>query len=163
MTTALVEQDRFREVISTFLTGVTVVTAVDDGVHHGLTLSAVSSVSLDPPTLLVCVNRSSNTSRAILASGGFAVNLLGAQQRDLALRFATKHADKFAEIAVDTDNPMRVPVFPDALGWLVCRVVNQVTAGTHTIVIGEVVVAGGGSGSPLPYFRGGFALPPDAS
>jgi len=152
----VVDKDLYRHVIGGFLTGVTVVTASDAGHDQGMALSAITSVSLDPPTLLVCVNRTARTSRAIRSSGGFGVNILAADQEDLAQRFASRHADKFDGLAVDRDNPLGVPVLPDVLGWLACRVVDQLEAGTHTIFVAEVMAASGRSTEPLAYFRGGF-------
>src|SRR5256885_6164466 len=87
--------DEFRSVIGSFASGVTVVTGTVAGEHFGTTVSAVSSVCLQPPTLLVCLNTESATCRAIGRSRLFAVNVLAEHQADLACRFATKGAGKF--------------------------------------------------------------------
>src|SRR5919205_1109278 len=90
--------DRYRHVIGHFATGVTVITSHHEGTDHGATASAVSSVSLDPPSLLVCLNRAAVTERAVRESGSFAVNILREDQGELAIRFAGRHGDKFAGV-----------------------------------------------------------------
>src|SRR3954452_4193425 len=92
--------DEFREVISHFASGVTVVTALHDGRKYGMTASAVTSLSLEPPMLLVCMNKQSETGRAVAISKRFGVNILGANQVDLAERFAQKGGDKFAGVPI---------------------------------------------------------------
>src|SRR5437870_9520643 len=80
--------DEFRDVISHFASGVTVITALQDGRPFGTTASAVASLSLEPPMLLICMNKQSDTGRAVARSKRFGVNILGADQVDLARRFA---------------------------------------------------------------------------
>src|SRR3954467_2835837 len=88
--------DEFREVISHFASGVTVITAVHDGRPYGTTASAVTPLSLEPPMLLICMNKQSETGRAAPQSGRFGVNILAANQADLAERFASNGGHKFA-------------------------------------------------------------------
>src|SRR5205823_14790943 len=86
----------FRDIMAGFPSGVTVVTALaDGGKPFGLTVSAFASVSLDPPQVLVCIERSANTLPAIVAAGGFTVNFLDAQSADLSVRFSLPTGDKF--------------------------------------------------------------------
>ena len=145
----------FRDVIGRFASGVTVVTTSLDGVIHGATASAVSSLSLDPPMLLVCMNRQSTTGQAVLSARRFAINILGENQPDLAVRFASRNHDKFA--GVDTQSGVgNVPLLSDALATIECRVVEEVMGGTHTVFIAEVDSAVAHSGTPLAYFRGKF-------
>src|SRR5436190_11694151 len=92
--------DEFRDVISHFASGVTVITAVREGRPYGTTASAVTSLSLEPPMLLICMNKQSETGRAVAASGQFGVNILGAHQAEIAERFAQKGGDKFAGVPV---------------------------------------------------------------
>src|SRR5712692_11685213 len=92
--------DEFRDVIGHFASGVTVITAVHHGESFGTTASAVSSLSLDPPMLLVCMNRQSTTGQAVHAERRFAVNILTEHQAEEAVRFASKGTDKFAGIPV---------------------------------------------------------------
>jgi flavin reductase (DIM6/NTAB) family NADH-FMN oxidoreductase RutF/DNA-binding GntR family transcriptional regulator len=145
----------FREVIGHFASGVTVITTVLDGIPYGTTASAVSSLSLEPPMLLICMNRSSETGQFVAASGRFAVNILSEDQPDIAERFARKGDDKFKGVRV-TDGKSGAPLLVDALATLECRVVDQVTGGTHTVFLAEVDHASARPGTPLAYFRGQF-------
>lgn len=150
------DQALFREVIGHFATGVAVVTARHDGVDYGMTASAVASLSLEPPTLLVCLSRESVTHRAIQSAGAFGVNVLTEAQGAIARRFAgTDRAQKFHELRV-RHGELGQPLLLDALARLECRVDEPVTGGTHTIFLGTVQTAEAGEGAPLAYFRGKF-------
>jgi flavin reductase (DIM6/NTAB) family NADH-FMN oxidoreductase RutF len=124
-------------------------------VPHGTTASAVSSLSLDPPMLLVCMNKSSSTGRAMGDAGHFAVNILGEGQHEAAVRFAQKGDDKFDGARV-IPGAFGAPLLAGALATLECRIVDEVTGGTHTIFLAEVARAAARPGAPLAYFRGGF-------
>jgi len=145
----------FREVIGHFATGVTVITATHEGRRYGTTASAVSSVSLKPPMLLICMNEQSSTGQAVATSGRFAVNILSESQTDAAARFGRKGVDKFQGLAVGLGLG-DVPLLADALATLECRVVDQVTGGTHVVFLAEVDRATAREGAPLAYFRGRF-------
>ena len=145
----------FRDVIGRFATGVTVVTTHHDGRDHGMTASAVSSLSLEPPMLLVCMNRASATGDAVHRSRTFAINVLAEDQAGIAQRFATAHDDKFAGIAT-ARGELGALTLTGALAHIECRVVEDVAAGTHRIFIGRVARAVGREGAPLAYFRGQF-------
>lgn len=145
----------FRDVIGHFTSGVTVVTARHESAAFGTTASAVSSLSLEPPMLLVCMNQASSTGRAIAASLRYGVNILSEDQSHLAVRFATKAKDKFDGVAL-TPSVSGVPLLAGALATLECRVVEAVTGGTHWVFLAEVERASAGGGSPLAYFRGQF-------
>jgi flavin reductase (DIM6/NTAB) family NADH-FMN oxidoreductase RutF/DNA-binding GntR family transcriptional regulator len=146
----------FRRVISNFMSGVVVITTTHDGVPYGMTVSAVSSLSLDPPMLLVCLNASSATQEAVHAAGRFAVNILAEHQGHVAERFARPGTDdKFVGLTV-RDGRTGVPVLPGALATVECRVVEVVSGGTHRVFLGEAVHAEATEGSPLAYFRGRF-------
>jgi len=99
---AVVEQQVFRDVIGRFASGVTVITTSAGGVAFGTTASAVSSLSADPPMLLVCLNKTSETGRAVAEAGVFGVNILAEGQEELAYKFATKGVGKFDGVAVET-------------------------------------------------------------
>jgi 4-nitrophenol 2-monooxygenase / 4-nitrocatechol 4-monooxygenase, reductase component len=143
-----------------FATGVTVVTTVDRGVFYGTTASALTSVSLDPPTLLICMNRSSETGQAIARSGHFAINVLSEDQGPVAYDFARKGSD-FADHAT-TLGRLGAPLVAGSLASFECRVTDEIEVRTHTVVIGAVEAAIGQDGSPLAYFRGRFSrLVPD--
>ena len=147
--------DEFREVISNFASGVTVVTAVHEDRAFGTTASAVTSLSVEPPMLLICMNRQSETGRAVAAAGHFAVNILGADQIDLARRFARKGGDKFAGVPV-TPGRWDEPLFDEALATLECRVAEQTSVATHYVFMAEVLNGTARAGTPLAYFRGQF-------
>ncbi len=150
-----VTSEEFRDVIGRFATGVTVVTTSEEDRWFGTTASAVSSLSLEPPMLLVCMNRASETGSAIARVGSFAVNILDESQDHLARRFASKGADKFKEVAV-TPGLHGEPLIERALAHLECRVTEKVLGGTHLVFLGEVEHASGRVGAPLAYFRGEF-------
>ena len=150
-----VEQTVFREVIGRFASGVTVITTRLDGQDFGTTASAVSSLSMDPPMLLVCLNRTSETQRAVTEAGRFAVNILAGGQAELAYAFARKSPDKFRDFDM-VRGEHDVPLIPGALATLECRVAETATGGTHTVFMGAVTKAGAREGEPLTYFRGKF-------
>ena len=131
----------FREIMSSFPSGVAIVTAVGgDGPPRGLTVSAFCPVSLDPPLVLVCIDKTSNSLLAIQRSGGFTVNILSAGREELARRYASKVEDKFEGVA--TSDPGIAEAGPilvdDTVAYASCRVHSAVEAGDHFIIIGEV-------------------------
>ncbi|AEA24491.1 flavin reductase domain protein FMN-binding protein [Pseudonocardia dioxanivorans CB1190] len=145
----------FRQAISHFSTGVAVVTTRTSTGPAGMTASAVASLSLDPVQLLVCIGTTLPTRSAIEESGRFAVNVLGEGQEHLARRFATRRDDKFAGVALRTDDD--VPVLADAIAHFVCSVGSALPGGDHTIVIGDVLTCEFRAGtSPLVYFASTF-------
>lgn len=147
--------DEFREVISHFASGVTVITALHDGRAYGTTASAVASLSLEPPMLLICMNKQSETGRAVAESRRFGVNILGANQVDLAERFARKGGDKFDGVPV-TRGAWGEPLFEEALATLECRVAEETSGGTHFVFLAEVEGGAARGGAPLAYFKGEF-------
>lgn len=149
----LVDRERFRCVISRFASGVVILTARSDGIDYGLTASAISSLSLDPPMLLACVNKTANTHKAIAQSQIFGVNILREDQSELARHFARSHQDKFQEVSI-LYGDLGAPLLRDALAVLECHVVEEVTGGTHSIFLAEVHSARAAEGLPLAYFRG---------
>jgi len=143
----------FKQVLAQWASGVTVVTSRDEHGPEGLTVSSFSSVSLDPPLVLVSVHLGSDTLRAIEASQAFAVNVLAAGQVDLGRRFAgllPGVVDRFDGL-VTTPGVTGSPVLPDALAVLECRVWRMVEAGDHRVIIGEVTHAAARDGEPLLY------------
>ncbi|MDO8210233.1 flavin reductase [Conexibacter sp. CPCC 206217] len=153
---ATLTPDQFRDVIGRFASGVTVITATAaDGTPFGATASAVSSLSLEPPMLLVCLRQGSSTGSAIAASGRFAVNVLSEDQAELAVRFAGRAGDRFAGVGCDLGDH-GIPLLHDALATLECHVTETVTGGTHAVFLARVERASGSSGAPLAYYRGQF-------
>jgi flavin reductase (DIM6/NTAB) family NADH-FMN oxidoreductase RutF/DNA-binding GntR family transcriptional regulator len=152
---ALVDRTAFRETIGHFATGVAVITTVAGGRRFGMTASAVASLSLDPPMLIVCINRRAPTCAAVSERGTFAVNILTEDQGTLAERFARPRKDKFAGVEVE-EGATGAPLLVSALARIECRVAEQVTGGSHTVFLADVVAADTARGSPLTYFRGRF-------
>lgn len=150
-----VDETTFREAISHFATGVTVITTLKDGKPAGMTASAVTSLSLDPVLLLVCINHKLPTHEAIEDSRCFVVNVLGEGQQELALHFARPSPDKFAGVKLNPDREL--PVLAEAIAFFVCDVQERFPGGDHTIFTGLVRDCGATPGRrPLLYFRSGF-------
>jgi flavin reductase (DIM6/NTAB) family NADH-FMN oxidoreductase RutF/DNA-binding FadR family transcriptional regulator len=145
----------FREVISNFMSGVVIVTARHDETIQGMTVSAVSSLSLEPPMLVICLNRKARTQELVHLAGAFAINILGEEQGHLAERFASRHEDRFAGVP-HHPGLTGAPVIDGVLGVVECRVEEAVTGGSHRAFLGRVVHAEAGEGSPLAYYRGKF-------
>jgi flavin reductase (DIM6/NTAB) family NADH-FMN oxidoreductase RutF len=152
--------DLYRDLLSSFPAGVTVVTAFDaDGSPRGLTLIAFCGVSLDPPLVLVCVDRASNTLPAIQHSGGFTINFIGHRSDQVARLMATKSGDKFARIAWSRPRlPEGGPILhDDSAAHIVCRTWKAFEAGDHWIFIGEVMEGSTAEGQlPLVFHRRAF-------
>lgn len=148
-----IERDHFRNAIGHFATGVTVVTTHHEGKNHGLTASAVASVSLDPPTLLICVNRQAASCAAIASARAFAVHILRQDQDGLATQFARPGEGKFDGVGV-APGVQNLPLLAGSLARIQCRVVQALDAATHTVFIGEVLQVEVFDGAPLVYYRG---------
>ncbi|MCW5251315.1 MULTISPECIES: flavin reductase [unclassified Streptomyces] len=155
MEQAPLDQTLFRHVIGHFASGVAVITTREGDTDHGMTVSAVSSLSLDPPMLLVCAHTKAPTHAALHRAGVFCVNVLGENQEHLASQFAGPRADKFAGVAHER-GARGMPVLTDALAVLECEVVEDIVGGTHRVFLARVLGARAREGSPLAYFRGGF-------
>ncbi|MBV8529852.1 MAG: flavin reductase family protein [Candidatus Eremiobacteraeota bacterium] len=137
-------------------TGVTVVTSLKDGEPRGITVNALSSVSLDPPSLLICINREARSYLFISSSRIFCVNVLAGDQRRLAEHFAGKVRNlQFAEIAYTVD-ATGAPVLPGTIAHFDCELAHEYQFGSHSILIGRVLSCRSRAGTPLGYFNGGF-------
>jgi len=160
MPTSAIDPATFRSVLGRFASGVTVVT-VRDSQHfdHGMTVSAFCSLSLEPPLVLVCIEKSASL-HSVLATGNtasrFAVNILESKQEELARRFAEEHPDRFDGVGF-TRGITGAPILDDCLAIIECEVQSRHSAGDHTIVIGTVIGSATNDGSPLLYYRGGYA------
>lgn len=151
-----ITNDEFRRALSRFASGVTVVTLKDkDGNPHGITVSAFSSVSLEPPLILVCIDHEAGSHRAFHESKRFVVNILSEEQSDHSNRFASRIPDKFINIH-HHEGLEGIPVLKDALVNLECRLVQDFVAGDHTIFIGEIEQAHVNEGNPLVYYQGDY-------
>lgn len=143
--------ETFKEAMSALAGGVCVVTTVDDqGTPHGFAATSVTSVSLDPPLILICQARTSRSHRVFAACESLAVNMLTADQRHLAERFAGRVADRFADAGFVTGDT-GVPTCPAALATVECRLVETIDAGDHSILLGEVRSVRARPGTPLIY------------
>jgi flavin reductase (DIM6/NTAB) family NADH-FMN oxidoreductase RutF len=146
----------FRTALRCFAAGVTVVTTRDrEGRPSGLTASAFTSVSLDPPLVLVCVDHAATAHPAFRTHGWFAVNVLRREQEALSRRFAESGGDKFRGVPCH-EGRSGLPLLDGALATLECQVVEAHEAGDHTIFIGRVEAVAIGGGQPLVYFHGGY-------
>jgi flavin reductase (DIM6/NTAB) family NADH-FMN oxidoreductase RutF len=147
----------FRAVLGRLASGVSVITTVDaDGRDHGMTITALCSVSLDPPLILVCVDRAATMYPHMLTASRFAVSMLTADQESLSQRFAKTGDDKFGGVAC-TRELTGCALVDDALAHLECHVWAQYEGGDHTIFVGRVVRAAAREAQPLLYYRGAYA------
>ena len=152
-----VSSDEFRAVLGRFPSGVTVVTTRDGGgAAQGMTVSAFSSVSLEPPLVLICIERTASAHDALVASPGFVVNVLSANQEQIARRFSIVDIDRFEGIGYSRSSN-GYAVLDDVLAVIECSTFAQHEAGDHTIIVGEVEGASARNGTPLLYYRGGYA------
>ncbi|MDP5182540.1 flavin reductase family protein [Blastococcus sp. BMG 814] len=148
-------QTTFREVMAGVATPVSVVTSMADGLPHGSTVSAFTSLSMDPPMVLVSLDRNSGLLALIRQAGRFGINILGATQSSVALAFAKKGGPgKFNGMRWNVDHG--VPRLPGAPGWLACTVAEMVDGGDHVVVLGNVAVAETAAGEPLTYHGRAF-------
>lgn len=150
----------FRRVVGRFATGVTVATTVADGVPHGMTVNSLTSVSLDPVLVLICVDRDARFLPPLVQSGQWAVSVLGEDMAALSNSFARRpapEADQFAGVAVRPGPVTGAPVFEGALAVLECRTWATYDGGDHVIVVGEVLsLDATDDGDPLVYYEGGY-------
>jgi flavin reductase (DIM6/NTAB) family NADH-FMN oxidoreductase RutF len=145
-----------RKVMGLFATGVTVITTRDQqGKPYGLTANAVTSLSLEPPLLLICVDRKAETYPHFFDSKIFVLNILAENQEELSRRFATTGGDKFAGVACHPGG-LGTLILDGTLGHIECRITETLEGGDHVIHIGEVQNAEARDGRPLLFFRGKY-------
>ena len=159
----------FRSVMGHFCTGVTVVTGRGprtpggQGAPTGFTCQAFSSLSLQPPRIVLCVSRSSSSWPVISAGGAFCVNVLAQHQHALSERFARSGGDKFADVDWSAA-PSGSPRLTGASAWIDCRPHTELDGGDHLIVVGDVLRLGASPEAPAPllYHRGRYTRTADA-
>ncbi len=157
MTRPEIDSFEFRQLLGHFATGVTILTVIaPDGRLLGMTANSLSSVSLQPPLLSVCVAHEAEMHDIILTAPEFVVNVLASQQEKLARRFADQHEDRFDGIGYHL-NPEGLVVLDGVLAHIECRRQAVYPAGDHTIVVALVIGGAVNDGRPLLYFRGGYA------
>lgn len=161
-----VDRNTMRDTLRFWGSGVTVVATLADEAHDfpyaGMTVSAFTSLSLEPPMVLVCLNKNTTTSECVLKRRFFSVSILSGDQASLSDRFAGRidlptHGDRFGGVPVHTAET-GAPILNNALAWIDCRVQGVHDGSTHWIICGEVVAAGhkDDSASPLIYFNRGY-------
>jgi flavin reductase (DIM6/NTAB) family NADH-FMN oxidoreductase RutF len=147
-----VSTDAFKAAMRRFATGVTIVTTKNGDIIHGFTVNAFASVTADPPTVLVCVNRTARAHGMITESGGFCVNVLGVEQQYLAEKFQGGEPHERFKDVVHRSGPSGSPILDDVIMYVDCKVSEEVSAGSHTIFLGHVLDIGERPGAPLGYY-----------
>ncbi len=143
----------FKQIMGSYPTGVTIVTTTDaNGNPYGLTVNSFASVSLDPLLLLWCIDRRSSALEAFEQSANFAVHVLADDQKEICWAFAGKEPDRFSKTNW-TLSENKLPILSGSLGVLECKKVQQIDAGDHIILIGQVIQVEKLEKEPLLYFR----------
>ncbi|WP_446811860.1 flavin reductase family protein [Methylomonas sp. 2BW1-5-20] len=153
-----VEAKQFKNALKLWASGVTVVTTRGrDNQLRGMTATAFSSVSLEPPQILVCLNQATDTGAALLESRHFAVNILNSGQESVSNQFAGSitQEQRFASVAWQAGES-GAPILTEALAALECRVVQQIQAGSHWVIIAEVDSVVCREGDPLLYYNSAY-------
>jgi flavin reductase (DIM6/NTAB) family NADH-FMN oxidoreductase RutF len=143
--------EEYRDAVRHFASGVTIITVGSGGELHGMTASSFASVSLEPPLILVSMDKSSHTNEMIQSTGVFAVNILERSQEEVARTFA-RSGDKTFDDLPHRVGPVGAPLLEGSLTWLECRTTQVVDGGDHDILIAEVLATGGAEGEPLVYY-----------
>ncbi|MBZ5576920.1 MAG: flavin reductase family protein [Acidobacteriia bacterium] len=147
-----VSSEEFRQACGRFATGVTVASVTDEtGAAHGLTVSSFTSVSLDPPLILICLGHEVTMIEAFRRARHFGINILREEDRNISNRFATKGLDRFDGVAW-RPGQTGAPVFDCALTILECETHQRITAGDHDLLIGRVVRTRIEDGAPLVHY-----------
>jgi flavin reductase (DIM6/NTAB) family NADH-FMN oxidoreductase RutF len=153
----------FRNALGTYPTGVTVVTTVDaQGQPRGFTANSFTSVSLEPPLLLVCLAKNAHSHPIFTKAENFGVNILSDRQKDVSGLFASKASDKFEKVDWNYSE-LKTPVISKSLATFNCQLETQVEAGDHTILIGRVKSFKTDAGKPLGYCRGAYVQYQDST
>lgn len=146
-----------RRILGKFATGVTVAGTRDGDDTWGMTANAVTSLSLDPPLVILCVQRESQSHSRFKDAGCFALSILAADQQEISDRFAFKGPKDFSGLATKTAET-GAPILADALGWIDCRLSDILPGGDHDIFVGEIVAGGAApDGEPLLFYGGKYA------
>ena len=150
-----IDDARFRQALGHFASGVTVVTTAYAGEQYGMTVSSFSSLSLNPPLVLICIDKAVPSHDFIRDAGCFVVNILEQRQEHLSRRFATTASDKFRGVAWHSGE-LGLPVLDNTLAAIECRLRSALDGGDHTIFVGQVVDVEIREGAPLLYYRRGY-------
>ncbi|MBT3436800.1 MAG: MarR family transcriptional regulator [Oceanospirillaceae bacterium] len=157
MTTEAFNAREFRDALSSFATGVTVVTCLDaNGEPVGATASSFNSVSMDPPLILWSITKTAYSADAFINAKHFVVNVLGADQTDISNKFARSGTDKFADVEVEKGIG-GVPMLPGTITCFECEAWATYDGGDHEIIVGQVKAMRSTAGSGLVFYRGAYA------
>lgn len=153
----MIDVATFKRALGSWASGVAIVTSRYGDIRHGMTVSAFSAVSAEPPQVLICTNRQSDTHPLIERAGRFTVNILAVGQEEIASLFADpkRKEDRFGNLTC-APGGSGCPRIPGALVYLDCAVVQAVTAGTHMIYVGLVEAATVNEAAPLAFHRGRY-------
>ena len=152
-----VDSDTFRAVLGRFATGITIITGRDEaGVDHGMTVSAFSSVSLNPPLVLACIDHAASMRELLGTLTNVGINILSEGQEAISRRFSGKDIERFDGLGY-TRGASGVALLDDALAHIEARIVDRHQAGDHLIIIAQVEAAEAFSERPLLYYRSGYA------
>lgn len=156
MSLAPLQQHYFRRACSKYATGVTILTVLDAaGAPHGMTVNSFTSVSLDPPLVLACIDLRSYMLNLFSPGAGIGVNILREDQAETSTQFARSGQNRFGDMAW-SKGETGVPILPGVLASLECVVRQNVTAGDHAVLIAEVMHVTWDDGQPLLYFNSGY-------
>jgi flavin reductase (DIM6/NTAB) family NADH-FMN oxidoreductase RutF len=153
--TARLSAHEFRNACARFATGVCVLTTCSREGPHGLTVNSFSSLSLDPPLVMVAVSLASAQLSGFESSDCFAVNVLTEEQRSISTRFAQRDEGRFTGFRW-TPGLSGAPVFDGVLAVIECQTVNRFDAGDHRVLVGEAIAASVHEGRPLLYYSSGY-------
>jgi 3-hydroxy-9,10-secoandrosta-1,3,5(10)-triene-9,17-dione monooxygenase reductase component len=151
-----VSTQQFRAALSAYATGVTVVTAIGPGGPSGATANAVTSLSLEPPMMLACLDRGSRTLTSVRAQGRFGVNALAAGQEELARRFSAKDPESDKWEGVAWSERLDLPQLAGGLMWVACELRDLIDGGDHLILTGNVLEVDSSDRRPLLFHRGAY-------
>jgi flavin reductase (DIM6/NTAB) family NADH-FMN oxidoreductase RutF len=151
-----ISPDEFRDALGAYATGVTVVTAIGPNGPSGATANAITSLSLDPPMMLACLDRGSRTLTSVREQGRFGVNALAAGEEELARRFAGKNTEAEKWDGVEWSESEQLPRLPGALMWVACELRDLIDGGDHLILTGNVLAVDSQEGNPLLFHRGAY-------
>ncbi len=148
----------FRQLMGRFATGVTVVTVMSpDRIPSGMTVNSLSSVSLDPPLVSICIDRGAVMHTALTGAPGFVVNILRSDQEAVSRRFAEDLPDRFNGVGYGLSSDGH-PILDGVLAHLECIAHASIEAGDHSVLLGRVVGGASGEGRPLLFYQGGYGL-----
>ena len=155
----MVEDQKLRQCLGKFATGVTVVSCRDQsGAPCGITVNSFCSVSLDPPLILWNIAKVSRSIQAFLNAEYFAINVLGSEQENLSARFAQSEPNLFSGVDYEYSQ-QQVPIIDGALAWFECRTHDIHPGGDHHIIVGEVIEYQATDGNPLLFYAGNYSSP----